>query len=103
MIFKFQKSENIEDLGQKFEDFNGQNEEDVQQQLVNLNMEADDLGQHQVDMNVEAEDLRQKQVGISHGDRLLDNYAQRDSNHREYQSHYHGEKESAEEYEAEVC
>lgn len=92
-LFKFQASENLEDLGQRF-DGQLEEEEDVQQQLI--------------DMNAEAEDLRQQQVDISHDDynnqqRHLDNYAQRDINHREYHSHYHGEKESADEYEAEVC
>lgn len=92
LAFQLQKSENIEDLGQQYEDFNGQHEEDVQQQLI--------------DMNAEAEDLRQQQVDISRDDRngqqkILDSYAG-ESHHNEYNSHYHGEKESADEYEAEV-
>lgn len=79
-------------MGQQYEDFDGQHEEDVQQQLI--------------DMNAEAEDLRQQQVDVSRDDRisqqkLLDSYAQA-PNHNEYNSHYHGEKESANEYEAEV-
>lgn len=88
------KAENLEDLGQQYEDFNGQHEEDVQQQLI--------------DMDAEAEDLRQQQVDISHDDRnsqqrIVDNYGQhQESNHKEYNSHYHGEKVSADEYEAEV-
>lgn len=85
---EFQKTENIEDLGQQFEDFDGQHEEDVQQQLI--------------DLDTEAEDLRQQQVGVNGGQhKLLDNYAE-ESGRAEYNSHYQGQKEAAEEYEAKV-
>lgn len=87
IYIKLQKSENIEDLGQQYEEFNNQDEKDVQQQLIDMNAEAEDLTQQQVDINKDDGGNSQK---------LLENYA------REYNSHYHGEKESADEYEAEV-
>lgn len=90
MAFKLQKSENVEDLGQQYEDFN-QHEEDVQQQLIDMNAEAEDLTQQQVDVSKVDHYSQQK---------LLDSYAS--PRHNEYNSHYHGEKESANEYEAEV-
>ncbi|XP_037031196.1 uncharacterized protein LOC119070817 isoform X2 [Bradysia coprophila] len=83
--------ENIEDLGDL--DFNGQAEEDVQQQLVDLDFEAEDLRQQQVDVN--SDDDRNDQQ------RLLDGYA-RESGRTEYNSHYHGQKETADEYDAQV-
>jgi len=80
------QSENFEDLGQEQEDFNGQHEEDVQQQLYDLNQEA--------------EGLTQQQVNINHDDNRY--YAATKDYQNEYNSHYHGAKESAHEYEAEV-
>ncbi len=79
-------------MGQQFEDFDGQHEEDVRQQIVDLNAEAEDLRQQQVDITRDDRNGHQK---------LLDNSA-RESNQRPYNSHYHGGKETVNEYEAEV-
>lgn len=93
MPFKFQQAENREDFGQQYaEDLGQQYVEDDQQQLIDINAEAEDLGQQQV--NISQNDYNA----------LLDSYAQKqESNHSAYNSHYHEEKESADEYEAEVC
>lgn len=79
-------------MGQQFEDFNGQDEDDGQQHLIDMDAEAEDLRQQQVDVNGHDRNGHQK---------LLDGYTQ-ESNRKEYNSHYHGERESADEYEAEV-
>lgn len=57
-------------------------------------------------MDIGAEDLRQQQVDVDSYDpygqqRPLDGYTQ-ESGRNDYNSHYHGQKESADEYEAQV-
>ncbi|KAG4080075.1 hypothetical protein HA402_014515 [Bradysia odoriphaga] len=59
------------------------------------------------DLDFEAEDLRQQQVDVNSDhdrndqQRLLDGYT-RESGRTEYNSHYHGQKETADEYDAQV-